>query len=119
MGALICLRESGLVGMGAMFGGDVIQSRFFQIFARESYTAFNCTSSSESGLSEMLKHMLVEEGKRFGKMVCCTRFIDNNILFIVSNLLLFFKFCDSIYYREKKLKDLKMNQSISRIGAKP
>ena len=28
MGVLICLRESGLVGMGAMFGGDVIQSRF-------------------------------------------------------------------------------------------
>ena len=27
MGVLICLRESGLVGMGAMFGGDVIQSR--------------------------------------------------------------------------------------------
>ena len=27
MGILICLRESGLVGMGAMFGGDVIQSR--------------------------------------------------------------------------------------------
>ena len=27
MGVLICLRECGLVGMGAMFGGDVIQSR--------------------------------------------------------------------------------------------
>ena len=27
MGVLVCLRESGLVGMGAMFGGDVIQSR--------------------------------------------------------------------------------------------
>ena len=29
MGVLVCLRESGLVGMGAMLGGDVIQSRFF------------------------------------------------------------------------------------------
>ena len=26
MGVLICLRESGSVGMGAVFGGDVIQS---------------------------------------------------------------------------------------------
>ena len=31
MGVLICLRESGLVGMGAMFGGDVIQSRSFYL----------------------------------------------------------------------------------------
>ena len=31
MGVLICLRECGLVGMGAMFGGDVIQSRFFRV----------------------------------------------------------------------------------------
>ena len=31
MGVLICLRESALVGMGAMFGGDVIQSRLYYV----------------------------------------------------------------------------------------
>ena len=44
MWVLICLRESGLVGMGAMFGGDVIQSRFksahidvYEVFFRIYY----------------------------------------------------------------------------------
>ena len=36
---------------------------------REVYNAFGCSSSSESGLSEMLEQVLVDEGETFGDMV--------------------------------------------------
>ena len=78
MGVLICLRESGLVGMGAMFGGACYPVPIAEIVVRLSdykvmsvfkpiiFRLENAPSSSKSASDYLIKAQYIFEGEPMG-----------------------------------------------------